>query len=121
MVNAVVLDHPVTSEPIVGFVSRGAARKLDDLRHRCDITVVFRSGWEWVAAEGTAQLAGPDDDLAGLRSEDLPRPLRMVYAAAVGGTAGDWTPVDESMPAERHTAVLVRVSHLYPDAGSGRP
>jgi hypothetical protein len=121
VVNAGILDHPVTSESIVGFVSRGAARKLDDLRHRCDITVVFRSGWEWVAAEGTAQLAGPDDDLAGLRSEDLPRLLRMVDAAAVGGTAGDWTPLDESMAAERHTAVLVGVSHLYPDAESGRP
>ena len=83
--------------------------------------MVFRSGWEWVAAEGTAELAGPDNDLDGLPSEDLPRVLRTVYAAAVGGTTDDWASLDESMAAERHTAVLVRVARLYPDDDSGQP
>lgn len=46
VVNAGVLDHPVTDETMVAFVSRGTARKLDDLRHRPNITVVFRSAWE---------------------------------------------------------------------------
>lgn len=49
VVNAGVLDHPVTGEPIVGFVSRGRARKLTDVRERPRVTVVFRSGWEWIA------------------------------------------------------------------------
>lgn len=121
VVNAGVLDHPVTGEPIVGFVSRGAARKLSDLRRRPDITVVFRSGWEWVAAEGSAQLAGPDDELAGLQGRHLPRLLRTVYAAAAGGGADDWMPLAEAMAAERHTAVLVQVSRVYPDADPDRP
>lgn len=121
VVNAGVVDHPLTGEPMVGFVSRGAARKLDDLRARPDITLVFRSGWEWVAAEGAAELAGPDDELTGLASEDLPRLLRTVYAAAVGGTPDDWALLDEMMVAERHTAVFVRVSRLYPHGEVARP
>jgi hypothetical protein len=115
VVNAGVVDHPVTAEAMVGFVSRGAVRKLDDLRNRPEITVVFRSGWEWLAAEGAAELAGPDDTLVGLASEDVPRVLRTVYAAAVGGATDDWTSLDETMAAERHTAVFVRVSRLYPE------
>lgn len=46
VVNAGVLDHPVTGEPIVAFVARGGARKLANLRARPRVTVVFRSGWE---------------------------------------------------------------------------
>ncbi|HUF84403.1 MAG TPA: pyridoxamine 5'-phosphate oxidase family protein, partial [Acidimicrobiia bacterium] len=49
VVNAGVLDHPVTREPVVGFVIRGGARKVTNLRARPRVTVVFRSGWEWVA------------------------------------------------------------------------
>jgi hypothetical protein len=52
-VNAGVVNHPATGKPIVGFVSRGAARKLVDLRQRADITVVFRACWEWIAAQGS--------------------------------------------------------------------
>jgi hypothetical protein len=29
VVNTGVLDHPVTGEPVVGFVARGGARKLN--------------------------------------------------------------------------------------------
>ena len=114
VVNAGVLDHPVTGERIVGFVARGTARKLTDLRARPQVTVVFRSGWEWIAVEGRAELAGPLDSLEGLASGDVPRLLRMVYAAAVGGDQDDWAELDASMAAEGHTAVLVRVTRVYP-------
>jgi PPOX class probable F420-dependent enzyme len=118
VVNAGVLDHPVTGEPIVGFVARGARRKLMNLRERPRVTVVFRSGWEWVAVEGDADLAGPDDRLEGFEPGDVPRLLREVYAAAVGGTADDWAEMDEVMAAERHTAVLIRVARVYSNPGS---
>jgi len=114
VVNAGVLDHPVTGERIVGFVARGVARKLTDLRERPQVTVVFRSGWEWIAVEGKAELAGPRDSLEGLATDDVPGLLRMVYAAAVGGSPDDWAELDASMAAEGHTAVLVRASHVYP-------
>ena len=113
VVNAGVLDHPVTGEPVVGFVARGAVRKLANLRVRPRVTVVFRSGWEWVAVEGNADLAGPDDLLEGLEPSDIPRLLRDVYAAAVGGTHDDWAALEQVMATERHTAVLVRPARVY--------
>jgi hypothetical protein len=113
VVNAGVLDHPVTGERIVGFVARGGARKLVHLRARPRMTVVFRSGWDWVAVEGTAELAGPDDNLEGLDPREVPRLRREVYAAAVGGTADDWAAMDEVMDAEGHTAVLIRPTRVY--------
>jgi hypothetical protein len=105
-VNAGVLDHPVTHEPIVGFVARGYARKLDHLRAIPRATVVFRAGWDWVTVEGPVDIAGPDDPLEGLAAENLPLLLRSVYAAAVGGSADDWVGLDEAMATERHAAVL---------------
>jgi hypothetical protein len=117
VVNAGVLDHPVTAEPVVGFVIRGGARKLANLRARPGVTVVFRSGWEWVAIEGDADLAGPDDPLAGIDPEEILPLLREVYAAAAGGTADDWAGMDAQMEAERHTAALVRPARIYSNPG----
>ena len=116
VVNAGVLDHPATGEPTIGFVSRGQARKLVDIRERRHVTVVFRSGWEWVAVEGDAELAGPHDPAEWLEDGELPRLLRTVYAAAVGGSPGDWAELDESMALEGHTAVIVAVARVYPAA-----
>jgi hypothetical protein len=113
VVNAGVLDHPVTNEPVVAFVARGGANKLPQLRARPRVTMLFRSGWDWVAVEGEAQLAGPDDELVGLEAGDVPYLLRAVYAAAVGGRAEDWVGLDEEMAAEHHTAVLVRPVRVY--------
>ena len=118
VVNAGLIAHPLTGEPAIGFVSRGGARKLDDLRQHPEITIVFRSGREWIAAEGTAELAGPDDRLDGMARQDLPIVLRQVYAAAVGGAPDDWAPLDARIAAERHTAVFVRVSRIYPKDSS---
>ena len=119
VVNAGVLVHPVISEPVVGFVARGGARKLATLRMQPRVMVVFRSGWEWVALEGDADLAGPNDHLQGLQADDVPRLLREVYAAAVGSTEDQWVELDATMAAERHTAVLFRALHVYSNpAGS---
>jgi len=74
VVNAGVLDHPVTGESVVGFVARGRVRKLAILRARPRATVVFRSGWEWVTVEGDVELAGPDDRLEGLDHSPSWRP-----------------------------------------------
>ena len=113
VVNAGVFDHPVTGEPVVAFVARGGAKKLANLRERPRLTVVFRSGWEWVTVEGDADLAGPDDVLKGLDLDDIPRVLRETYAAAVGGTQDDWAELDLVLAAERHTAVLIHPVRVY--------
>jgi hypothetical protein len=113
VVNGGVLGHPITGQSVVGFVARGGTRKLVNLRARARVTVVFRSGWEWVAVEGDADLAGPDDPLEGLDPAEQARLLRSVYAAAVGGTHEDWAALDGIIAAERHTAVLIRPARIY--------
>ena len=113
VVNAGVLNHPTTAEPIVGFVARGDAKKLANIRLRPRVTVVFRSGWEWVTVEGQAELAGPDDALDGMEHDALAQLLREVYASAVGGDPEAWAELDDVFLAERHTAVLVRPSRIY--------
>ncbi|MEX0666675.1 MAG: pyridoxamine 5'-phosphate oxidase family protein [Acidimicrobiia bacterium] len=113
VVNAGVVSHPVTGESMVGFAVRGRRRKLVNLRARPRTTIVFRSGWDWVAVEGDAELAGPDDAIEGFDPGAVPRLLREIYAAAVGGTADDWTGMDQQMADEGHSAVLVRPQRVY--------
>ena len=114
VVNAAVISHPLTGELVVSFVSLGSARKLDDLRARPDATVVFRSGWNWVAVEGPAQLVGPDDPLEGLNAPGVGRLIKTIYAAATGGTVDQWADLDSTLAHERHTAVLIRPRRVYP-------
>lgn len=117
VVNATVVGHPLTAEPVIAFVSKGSARKLDDLRCQPAATVVFRCGWEWLAVEGFAQLAGPDDRVDGLGDEALLSLLRTVYATSVGGSPDEWAELDDAMMEERHTAVLVQPLRIYPEIG----
>jgi PPOX class probable F420-dependent enzyme len=112
VVNAGVLAHPVTGRPVVGLVARGGSRKLANLRARPQLTIVVRSGWDWAAAEGAAELAGPGDSLPGLAAGDVPRLLRAVFTAA-GGTHDDWDAYDRVMAAEGRTAVLVEPRRIY--------
>ncbi len=115
VVNAGVLDHPVTGEPVVGLVSQGNARRLTYLRARPRATVVARADWSWVAAEGPVQLVGPDDPAEGVDSERLRLLLREIFTAA-GGTHDDWDTYDAVMARERRTAVLVTPDRVYPGA-----
>jgi pyridoxamine 5'-phosphate oxidase-like protein len=113
VVNAGVLEHPVTSEQVVGFVARGGTRKLPNLRHHPRLTVVFRSGWEWVTIEGDAELAGPNDPLDGFDPDQLPRLLQTIYAQAVGGDPDEWGLLSAEMVDEKHTAVVIRPIRCY--------
>ncbi|MEV8632767.1 pyridoxamine 5'-phosphate oxidase family protein [Streptosporangium sp. NPDC051023] len=115
VVNAGVLDHPVTARPVVGFVVRGDARKLSDLRARPYVSVVLRAGWRWASAEGPVELAGPGDSLPGVDAEGLRLLLRGVFSAA-GGTHDDWATYDRVMAEERRTVVL-----LTPERLAGNP
>ena len=115
VVNAGVLDHPVTGQPVVGFVAAGSSRRLKNLRARPRTTVVLRAGWRWAGVEGPTELAGPDDNLEGVDRERLPTLLREIFVAA-GGTHEDWDEYDRVMAEERRVAVLVHPERVY---GSG--
>ena len=112
VVNAGVLDHPVTGTPVVGLVAQGGSAKLRHLRARPQIAVSFRSGWEWITVEGRAQLAGPDDPLDGVDAERLRLLLREVFTAA-GGAHDDFDEYDRVMAAERRAAVLITPTRVY--------
>jgi PPOX class probable F420-dependent enzyme len=112
VVNAGVLDHPVTGRPVVAFVAAGTARRLANLRARPHTTIVIRAGWRWTAVEGSVELAGPDDPLPGVDAERLRRLLREVFTAA-GGSHDNWDEYDRVMAAERRVAVLVTATRTY--------
>jgi PPOX class probable F420-dependent enzyme len=112
VVNAGVLDHPVSGAPVVGLVAAGGARKLVNLRARPHATVVGRAGWRWVGVEGRAELVGPDDPVPGVDAEALRLLLRAIFTAA-GGTHDDWDTYDRVMADERRTAVLVTPERIY--------
>ena len=116
VVNAGVLDHPLTGAPVVGAVFVGGSRKLANLRARPQITVVARSGWQWVAVEGRAELAGPEDPLPGIDDERL-RILRREIFTAAGGTHDNWDEYDRVMAAEWRTAALVTPGRVYSPSG----
>jgi len=111
VVNAGVLDHPLTGEPVVAFVARGHTAKLTHLRRTPQATLVCRAGWEWIGVSGSAELVGPDDPLAGIDAERLRVLLRDIYAAA-GGVHPDLEEYDREMVADRRTAVLIRPEHF---------
>jgi PPOX class probable F420-dependent enzyme len=111
VVNAGVLDDPVTGGPSVGFVALGGARKLGLLRRAGHATIVFRRGWNWVAVQGPAHLIGPDDPDPAFPADGLAQLLRDVFTAA-GGTHDDWAEYDRAMAAERRTAVFVEPARI---------
>ena len=110
VVNAGVLQHPLTGVRVVGLVATGAARKLRNLRADPRATIVARAGW--AAVEGSAQLIGLDDPHPDVNDEQLRLLLRAVFTAA-GGTHDDWDTDDRVMREEHRTAVLVPPTRVY--------
>lgn len=112
LVNAGVLDHPRTGEPVVGYVTYGPV-KLRALRARAASSILWRAGWRWAAVDGTSELLGPDD--GALDPEGLRLLLRTVFTAA-GGTHDDWDGYDRAMLDEGRVAVLVTPRTVYGNA-----
>ena len=111
LVNAGVLEHPVTGERVLAFVTYGPA-KIRNLRQRPAVSATFRSGWAWAAVEGDAELIGPDDPHPAVDAERLRLLLREIFVAA-GGTHDDWPAYDAAMLEQRRLAVLVRPTRIY--------
>ena len=114
LVNAGVMAHPLTGHEVLAFVTYGRA-KLGNLRARPQITLAFRSGWQWVAAEGTAEIIGPDDPHPGVDAARLRLMLREIFTAA-GGSHSDWDEYDRVMAADRRAAVFVTPTRIYSNA-----
>ena len=111
LVNAGVMDHPISGRPAVAFVTYGPV-KLRNLRARPQVAVTFRAAWEWATVEGRAELAGPDDPRPWLDAERLRLLLREIFTAA-GGSHDDWAEYDRVMAEQRRTAVLITPARIY--------
>jgi PPOX class probable F420-dependent enzyme len=112
VVNAGVLDHPVSATPVVAFVAAGTSKRLANLRARPRATLVMRAGWQWAGVEGPVELAGPDDPLEGIGGERLRLLLREIFTAA-GGRHPDFDEYDRVMAEERRVAVLIHPHRTY--------
>ena len=112
VVNAGVLPHPSTGRPVAAFVTYGRV-KLANLRARPQVTLTFRHGWEWIAVEGRAELAGPDHRPSWPADGDRLRLLLREVFTAAGGRHDDWAEYDRVMAEQRRTAVLVEPSRVY--------
>jgi PPOX class probable F420-dependent enzyme len=111
LVNAGVLDHPITGRPVVGYVTYGRV-KLRNLRARPATSVLWRAGWQWAGVDGVSELIGPDDPADGIDAEGLRLLLRAVFTGA-GGTHDDWDTYDRVMREERRVAVLIEPQRVY--------
>lgn len=112
VVNAGVLNHPLTGQPVVGFVAAGRSHKVTHLRADPTIAITVRAGWQWTTVEGQASLVGPDDRHGEIDAERLRLLLREIFAAA-GGTHDDWDAFDQTMLEERRAAVLLTPTRVY--------
>lgn len=110
LINAGVMAHPQTGEEVVALVIRGNTVKLRHWRTTPVASIVFRSGWTWVGAEGDVTIIGPDD-LNGFDARGVPQLLRDVFTAA-GGTHDDWDEYDRVMAEERRTAIFIHPTKL---------
>ena len=111
IVNAGVIDDPVTGAKGVGFVARGNAHKLALLRRTGHATITFRRGWHWVSLTGATHLIGPDDPDPAFDPAGLPGLLRDVFKAATG-THDDWDEYDRVMAEERRVCVFIRADRI---------
>ena len=112
VVNAGVMDHPVTGVLSAALVAQGGSTKLAHLRRDPRATLTARAGWQWATVEGRAELIGPDDMPDTFSPEQLPALLREVFKAA-GGTHDDWDEYDRVMAEERRCAVFVSPDRVY--------
>ena len=118
VVNAGVVQHPLTGVQVVGLVSAGGTRKLRNLRADPRCTIVVRAGWQWSAVEGTAEIIGPDDPHPIVDGEKLRLLLQDIFRAA-GGTHDDWDTYDRVMADERRAAVLLIARRTYTNSQTG--
>ncbi|MFE0023529.1 pyridoxamine 5'-phosphate oxidase family protein [Amycolatopsis sp. NPDC059021] len=116
IVNAGVIDDPVTGAPGVAFVARGDAYKLKLLRRAGHASLAFRRGWDWGSVDGPVHLIGPDDPDPAFDAAGLPKLLRDVFIAATG-THDDWDEYDRVMAAERRVAVFIQARRILRNRG----
>lgn len=104
--NCGVIDHPITGESHVAFVSMAGASRLGHIRRGAHVTIAIRRGWSWLSVTGPAELIGPDQRPHGMDADALRMLLRDVFHAA-GGTHDNLDEYDRAMAEEGRIVVFV--------------
>ena len=115
VVNCGMIEHPLTGETCVAFVSGGNAARLKHVNRGSQITVSVRRGWAWSSATGPADLIRPESLPEGINAEEMRLLLREVFHAA-GGVHDDLEEYDRAMTEEKRVVVCVT-----PDRILGNP
>ena len=113
VVNAGVIDHPVTGEPVAAFVGRPATRKIAHLRDNPTRHAAVARRLGMGRRRGHRRARRPRRPARRDRTGGLPGLLRGVYSAAGGGEHDDWAEYDRVMAAERRIAVLLTPTRIY--------
>ena len=115
VVNCGIIEHPLTGDTCVAFVSGGNAARLKHVDRGSQVTVSVRRGWSWSSATGPADLIRPESLPEGINAEEMRLILREVFHAA-GGVHDDLEEYDRAMAEEKRVVVCVT-----PDRILGNP
>ena len=115
VVNCGMIEHPLTGDTCVAFVSGGNAARLKHVDRGSQVTVSVRRGWSWSSATGPADLIRPESLPEGINAEEMRLLLREVFHAA-GGVHDDLEEYDRAMAEEKRVVVCV-----IPDRILGNP
>ena len=115
VVNCGMIEHPITGDACVAFVSGSNAARLKHIERGSQVTVSVRRGWVWSSVTGPADLIKSESLPEGIDSEKMRLLLREVFHAA-GGVHDDLEEYDKAMAAEKRAVVCVS-----PDRILGNP
>ena len=106
VVNCGMIEHPLTGDVCVAFVSGSKAARLKHIDRGSQVTISVRRGWAWSSATGPADLIRPEKLPEGIDTEQMRLLLREVFHAA-GGVHDDLEEYDRAIAQEKRVVVCV--------------
>ena len=106
VVNCGMIEHPLTGDTCVAFVSGSKAARLKHIDRGSQVTITARRGWAWSSVTGPADLIRPEQVPESIDKEQMRLLLREVFHAA-GGVHDDLEEYDRAMVQEGRVVVCV--------------
>ena len=106
VVNCGMIEHPLTGDTCVAFVSGSKAGRLKHIDRGSQVTITARRGWAWSSVTGPADLIRPEQVPETIDKEQMRLLLREVFHAA-GGVHDDLEEYDRAMAQEGRVVVCV--------------
>ena len=106
VVNCGMIEHPLTGDTCVAFVSGSKAARLKHIDRGSQVTITARRGWAWSSVTGPADLIRPEQVPETIDKEQMRLLLREVFHAA-GGVHDDLEEYDRTMLQEGRVVVCV--------------